>query len=195
MIIMMNSNNNSVAFELIMMTLLSALKEQNTAKRNNQKRTLNTNKKINSPNRMNSTSKKSNLSIDERIENSITFSSNKYGVDMNLVKAIIKVESNFNSKVESCTGAKGLMQLMPEKCRILGISDAFDVEQNIDGGIRNIKMLLDRYNGDVEMALIAYNGGYGGISGREDNEIKDIYKMTKETKNYISKVMNYYRGT
>lgn len=176
----------------MLITLLTALKEQNKVTRNEQEKTLN--RSVNTLNRMNFTSQKLGVSVDERIENAIAISAKKYGVDEKLVKAIIKIESNFDPKVVSLAGAKGLMQLMPENCRDLGISDPFNIEQNIDGGVRHIKEYLDRYNGDMEMALMAYNGGPTRMINRGVRSMNDIYKMPKETQNYVPKVMSYYRG-
>ena len=136
----------------------------------------------------------SNLTVDERIENAVQLYSNKYGVDSNLVKAIIKTESNFDPNVVSSAGAKGLMQLMPENCRDSGVEDPFNIEQNIEGGVKHIKEYIDRYNGDVEMALMAYNGGPTRMMNRGVKSMADIYKMPKETQNYVPKVMSYYRG-
>lgn len=187
-----NCNFNSGAFEIMLITLLTALKEQNKVTRNEQEKTLN--RSVNTLNRMNFTSQKLGVSIDERIENAISISAKKYGVDEKLVKAIIKIESNFDPKVVSPAGAKGLMQLMPENCRDLGISDPFNIEQNIDGGVRHIKEYLDRYSGNMEMALMAYNGGPTRMVNRGVRSMNDIYKMPKETQNYVPKVMSYYRG-
>ncbi|MPM77408.1 hypothetical protein SDC9_124411 [bioreactor metagenome] len=94
----------------------------------------------------------------------------------------------------SRAGAKGLMQLMPENCRDLGVKDPLNIEENIDGGTRHIKEYLDKYNGDVEMALMAYNGGPTRMAKRGVKSINDIYKMPKETQNYVPKVMKYYKG-
>ena len=187
-----NYNFNSGAFKIMLISLLSALKEQNKVKRNEGETALNTT--VSSLNKINFASQKLNVSVDERIENAIGISSKRYGVDEKLVKAIIKVESNFDPKVVSPVGAKGLMQLMPENCRDLGVSDPFNIEQNIDGGVRHIKEYLDRYNGDMEMALMAYNGGPTRMMNRGVRSINDLYKMPKETQNYVPKVMSYYRG-
>ena len=136
----------------------------------------------------------SNLTVDERIENAVELYSNQHGVDSNLVKAIIKVESNFDPNVVSSAGAKGLMQLMPENCKALGVEDPFNIEQNIEGGVKHIKEYIDRYDGDIEMALMAYNGGPTRMMNRGVTSIDDIYKMPKETQNYVPKVMSSYRG-
>ena len=135
-----------------------------------------------------------NEDINTKIENAISVASKKYGVDEKLIKSIIKVESDFNPKTESSAGAKGLMQLMPENCRDLGITDPFDIEQNIDGGTRHIKEYLDRYHGNVEMALMAYNGGPTRMMRRGVKSLEDIYLMPKETQKYVPKVMKYYKG-
>lgn len=110
------------------------------------------------------------------------------------MKAIIKTESNFDPNVVSSAGAQGLMQLMPENCIALGVTDPLNIEQNIDGGVRHIKEYLDRYNRNVEMALMVYNGGPTRMMNRGVTSINDIYKMPKEIQNYVPKVMSYYRG-
>ena len=86
------------------------------------------------------------------------------------------------------------MQLMPENCKALGVEDPFNIEQNIEGGVKHIKEYIDRYDGDIEMALMAYNGGPTRMMNRGVTSIDDIYKMPKETQNYVPKVMSYYRG-
>lgn len=134
------------------------------------------------------------LNEDERIAEAIDKYSAKYGVDPDLVSAIIKTESNFDSNAVSSAGAMGLMQLMPENCTALGITDPLNIEQNIEGGVRHIKEYIDRYNGDIEMALMAYNGGPTRMLNRGVTSINDLYKMPQETQNYVPKVMKYYRG-
>ena len=129
-----------------------------------------------------------------KIENAVALASKKYGVSENLIKAIIKVESNFNPNTVSSAGAKGLMQLMPENCRDLNVKNPFNIEENIDGGTRHIKEYLDLYKGDVKMALMAYNGGPTRMKKRGVVSPDDIYKMPKETQNYVPKVMKHYLG-
>lgn len=132
----------------------------------------------------------SNLSKDERINNAIDLASKKYGVDKNLIRAIIKQESNFNPNAVSSAGAMGLMQIMPENLKEDGVTDPFNIEQNIDGGTKQLKGYLQRYNNNVEMALMAYNAGPGTVQKRGVKSVADLYKMPAETRNYVVKIMN-----
>jgi soluble lytic murein transglycosylase-like protein len=120
--------------------------------------------------------------------------SERYGIDENLIKAIIKKESSFNSNAVSSAGAKGLMQIMPFNFKSLGITDPFNIEQNIEGGTKLLKQYLDKFNGNLEMGLMAYNAGPGTMKKRGVTASNELYKMPKETQNYVPKVMSYYRG-
>lgn len=108
----------------------------------------------------------------------------KYNVDPSLVKSIIKAESNFNPQAVSPKGARGLMQLMPSTAADMGVRKIFDPEQNIDGGVRYLRYLLNSFNGDVELSVAAYNCGEGKVirSGM-------CVPAIPETKNYVRKVM------
>ena len=108
----------------------------------------------------------------------------KYGVDPTLVKAVIKAESNFNPSAVSPKGARGLMQLMPSTATDMSVADIFDPEQNIDGGVRYLRYLLDNFGGDVELSVAAYNCGQGRVI-RNGNAVPRI----PETQNYVKKVM------
>lgn len=193
--------NNSSGFDMIMMSLLKALSQ------NNQQTFSGYNLLSDSENLFNELGNVANntigkfievdakdKSVKSRIENAVEQASKKYNIDDNLIKAIIKVESDFNPNTVSSAGAKGLMQLMPENCRDLGVTDPFNIEQNIDAGTRHIKEYIDMFGGSVEMGLMAYNGGPGRMKSRGVESISDLYKMPKETQNYIPKVMKYYRG-
>jgi len=130
-----------------------------------------------------------NTSIDDAVDRA----SRKYGVDKALIMAVIKQESDFNPKSKSCAGAMGLMQLMPGTARELGVSDAYNVEQNVDGGTKYLKGLLDMYSNTKELALAAYNAGPGTLQNRGVRGIVDISKLPYETRDYVQKVMGYYR--
>jgi soluble lytic murein transglycosylase-like protein len=110
----------------------------------------------------------------------------EYGVDPYLIKAVIQAESSGNPGAVSSAGAQGLMQLMPKTAADLGVYDSFDPAQNIMGGTRYLRQLLDRYRGDRKLALAAYNWGMGNVENR-------LQSMPKETRNYLAKVENYYR--
>lgn len=130
---------------------------------------------------------------DQRINNAITSASKKYGVDEGLIRAIIKQESDFNPNVTSSAGAMGLMQLMPANCKEDGVTDPFNIEQNIDGGTKQLKGYLNKYK-NTEMALMAYNAGPGTVQKRGVKSVNDLYKMPSETRNYVVKIMKNYNG-
>ncbi|GFN30363.1 hypothetical protein PCURB6_06230 [Paenibacillus curdlanolyticus] len=117
----------------------------------------------------------------------------KYGVDPNLIRAVIRTESSYNPNAVSSAGAKGLMQLMDGTARSMGVTNSFDPIQNIEGGTRYLSSLLNRYNGNEAVALAAYNAGPGRIDrlGISTNEqLNRLYEgLPSETQRYIAKVM------
>lgn len=99
----------------------------------------------------------------EGINSLISGVADKYNLDPALLKAVVKVESHFNPRAVSPAGAMGLMQLMPKTAAALGVKDAFNVQENLEGGARYLKSMLDRFRGDVNLALAAYNAGPGAV--------------------------------
>lgn len=130
----------------------------------------------------------------QKIYSAVNTAAKNYGVDSNLLLAIIKQESDFDVNSTSGCGAAGLMQIMPENFSHLGITDGYDVDQNINGGTKLLKEYLDQYDGNKEMALMAYNGGPGTMQRRGVKSASDLYKMPRETQNYVPKVMGYYEN-
>ncbi|MGI6160420.1 MAG: lytic transglycosylase domain-containing protein [Christensenellales bacterium] len=116
------------------------------------------------------------------------------GLDAALIKAVIRAESSFNASAVSYAGAQGLMQLMPGTARELGVSNAFDAEQNIKGGATYLKKQLDRFD-DIRLALAAYNTGPGRISKLNITDASDTEqygRIASGVRGYVSKVMEYY---
>lgn len=175
--------NNEVILKSLNPSLNSQENEAND--KVNAESSINVETKIESNNNVTSTEQRINVAIEN--------ASKKYRIDKGILRAIIKAESNFNPSVTSSAGAQGLMQIMPANFSFLGISNGYDIEQNINGGAKLLRNYLDRYNGNLEMALMAYNGGPGTMERRGVKSASDLYKMPKETKNYVPKVLKYYR--
>ena len=106
----------------------------------------------------------------------------------NLIRAVIKVESDFDSGARSHKGATGLMQLMPETARLHNVLDLFDPGANIEGGVRHLKLLLGRYQGDLELSLAAYNAGIKAV------ERHGGIPPFVETREYVRRVLGHYQA-
>jgi soluble lytic murein transglycosylase-like protein len=122
----------------------------------------------------------------EKIEDMIREVSARYRVDPALVRAVIETESHWNSSAVSRKGAQGLMQLVPGTAQQLGVNNAFDPKQNLDGGVRYLHTLLERYNGDLDKALAAYNAGPGAV-----DRARGVPRY-RETREYVQKVTDSY---
>jgi Transglycosylase SLT domain len=115
------------------------------------------------------------------IDSIIRQAATAYGVNRELIKGVIQAESDFDPNAISPKGAAGLMQLMPETAKELGVTDPFNPTENIMGGTRYLKQLLDHYDGNVPLALAAYNWGIGNMDSNRS-------KMPAETRNYVAKI-------
>jgi len=121
-------------------------------------------------------------------ENLISTCATKYGVNPSLIKAVIHAESGYNPNAVSRKGASGLMQLMPGTARSLKVSNSFDPKDNVEGGVKYLRFLLDTFRGDVSLAVAAYNAGlnkvakYGGIP------------PYNETRSYVDRVLSYMQS-
>ena len=120
------------------------------------------------------------------IQRLVTESCTKHGVDPKLVMALIQQESGFNQNALSKAGAQGLMQLMPATAKSLGVQNAFNPEQNIEGGVKYLKGLLDRFHGNKILALAAYNAGPNAV--KKYNGVPPY----KETQNYVRNILKNY---
>lgn len=120
-------------------------------------------------------------------EDLIVKASERYRVDPALVKAVIKAESNFNHRAVSPVGARGLMQLMPATAARLQVEDSFHPENNIDGGVRYLRYLMNLFNGNLPLVLAAYNAGENTVL-RYNNRIPPY----QETQTYVRRVLDYF---
>ncbi len=125
----------------------------------------------------------------EQLEKIVEEKAKIYGVDAKLIKEIIKEESNWNVYANSPKGAMGIMQLMPATALLMGVSNPYNPEENIDGGIRYMKYLLERFNGNLNLALAAYNAG--------PNLVESLGRIPNiaETQQYVARISMRYNGT
>jgi len=122
------------------------------------------------------------------IDAAIDEAASRHNVDPHLVRAVIKVESNFNPNAVSRKGAMGLMQLMPQTARQLKVANPFDPQQNVDAGVRHLKQLMESYGGDVKLTLAAYNAGQGAVARSAG------VPHFAETRNYVKRITQLYYG-
>jgi len=127
-----------------------------------------------------------NVPSQETLQHMASEAAEKHRIDPALVHAVIDAESGWNPFAVSAKGARGLMQLMPDMARDLGVEDSFDPAQNLEGGVRHLRGLLEQYNGNLDFALAAYNAGGGAVSraGGVPNY--------RETKEYVRKITDAY---
>lgn len=115
--------------------------------------------------------------------------SSEHGLDPKLVDAVVRVESAYNPSAVSHKGALGLMQLMPDTARRLEVDDPFDPEQNVRGGIRELDRLIERYSGNLQLVLAAYNAGEGAVDRHRG------IPPFQETRDYVARVLSLYTGS
>ena len=131
-------------------------------------------------------SQSADLPTKSKIKELISRAAQKHGVDEKLVNALVKQESGFNPNAKSKVGAMGLMQLMPATAKGLGVTNPMDPEQNIEGGVKYLKSMMDRYNGNIILALAAYNAGPGAV------DKYDGVPPYAETQNYVKSILSSY---
>ncbi|HGG0417507.1 TPA: lytic transglycosylase domain-containing protein [Clostridium sporogenes] len=200
--IMKSSFGDSSSFQIVLDSLLKAMENKDISGSNNMlsldsiansgnkyygagQRLEDAKREINS---IKSEVRTGNITIDSAVEKA----SRKYGIDKDLLMSVIKQESDFNPNCVSNAGAQGLMQLMPGTASELGVTNPFDIEQNIDGGAKYLKKMLDMHGNVKELALAVYNAGPGTLQWRGVKNISDINKLPSETRNYVKNIMKNY---
>ena len=126
----------------------------------------------------------------------IEAASETYGLDADLIRAVIQTESSYNQSAVSSAGAEGLMQLMPGTAASLGVTDSFDARQNIFAGTQYLKQQLERF-GDIRLALAAYNTGPSRVASYNISDADDAAQYTKisaSVRGYVTKVLSYYNA-
>jgi len=124
----------------------------------------------------------------DEIDRLLEQTANRHQIDPDLVRAIVRVESDYDPKAVSRKGAMGLMQLVPSTAQRLGVSNPFDPQQNLEGGVSHLRYLLDLFRGDLGLSLAAYNAGEHAV------QRSGGIPAFSETRDYVRKVRNYYQG-
>jgi soluble lytic murein transglycosylase-like protein len=132
------------------------------------------------------TSQLQSVALRNSYEPLIRLVSSRHSVDADLIRAVIKTESDFNPAARSHKGAMGLMQLMPDTAKLHNVSDAYNPRENVDGGVRHLRMLLDRYQGNLELSLAAYNAGSAAVEKHQG------IPPFAETREYVKRVLRFY---
>lgn len=199
--ILKEASNNSSSFNLAMESLMASMSEKNESSStyNSTENIQNIKDKFNLKD-----SDLDNLSavyedLNKSIKNGnseilslVDKASKKYNIDKELILSVIQQESSFNPNCTSHAGAMGLMQLMPENCEDLNVANPYNIAENIDAGTHHLKDMLKMHNYNKKLALAAYNAGCGTLKRRNVSNENEIYKLPKETQNYVKKVINYY---
>lgn len=167
----------------------SSSTQKNTDSVNN---SANTNNNIDASNKFDTPKNLGNIANSD-LNQAIEDASKKYGVEKELITAVIKQESDFQQNAVSSAGAIGLMQLMPSTAKSLGVNP-YNSAENVQGGTKYLKNLLTAYNGNKELALAAYNGGISRMNHLGVDSIEEISKMPKETRNYVANVIKTYEN-
>lgn len=128
------------------------------------------------------------------IDDAISISSLKYGVDEKLIKSLIKQESNFDPNCVSFMGAIGLMQIMPNTIKKFNVNDPYDIYENVDAGTRHLKGMIERYEGDIVKAIAAYNCGGNALDKSGFKSLEDVSMLPNETRIHVTKVFYYYNN-
>jgi soluble lytic murein transglycosylase-like protein len=186
-----NSTSSSSMFETLLMNAIESVTNTNGSSISSEPIVNSLNTAV-SDKTSTQSSKNTTNSVSNNIDDAIKITSDKYGIEEEFIKAVIKQESAFNANAVSKSGAQGLMQLMPSTAKSLGVENPFNVLDNIDGGTRYLKRLIDSFDGNKELALSAYNGGIGRMNRLGVDTVEEISKMPRETEKYVSKVMQNY---
>lgn len=178
-------DSSSTSFEVMLESIMGAMAKKGTS-------VSDVNSYINKGLQQTAKSESDYGNVNSDIEKAVDKASKKYNVDKSLIMSIIKQESSFVPYATSNAGAMGLMQLMPDTAKELGVKDPYDIEENVDGGTKYLSDLLEMYGNTKELALSAYNAGSGTLKRYGVDSADKITKLPSETQNYVKKIMKSY---